>query len=71
MLGIGLNSIIQQVDITGGDARGTSGWKVAQEQCNPETEIIIFGSSLQFWQLTTIKAVSSLPAAMKTLILVL
>jgi hypothetical protein len=71
MLGVGLNTIIKQVDVIGGGKRGTNGWEVAQQQCNPETKIIIFGSSLQFWQSTTLQEVSGLPEANKVFILVL
>ena len=71
MLGIGLNTIIKQEDVVGGGKRGTNGWEVAQQQCNPDTKIIIFGGSLQFWQATTVEDVSNLPAANKIFILVL
>lgn len=71
MLGIGLNTIIKQEDVVGGGKRGTNGWEVAQQQCNPDTKIIIFGGSLQFWQTTTVEDVSNLPAANKIFILVL
>ena len=71
MLGIGLNTIIKQVDLLGGGKRGTNGWQVAQQQCNPETKIIIFGGSLQFWAPTTVEEVSNLPEANKIVILVL
>ena len=71
MLGIGLNTIIKQVDLIGGGKRGLNGWEVAQQQCNPDTKIIIFGASLQFWQPTTVEEVSSLPAANRIVILAL
>jgi len=71
MLGIGLNTIIKQTDLVSGGRRGTNGWQVAQQQCNPDTKIIIFGGSLQFWQTTTVEDVSNLPDANKIVILVL
>lgn len=71
MLGIGLNTIIKQGDLLGGGKRGTNGWQVAQQQCNPDTKIIIFGGSLQFWTPTTLEEVSNLPDANKIVIIVL
>lgn len=71
MLGIGLNTIIKQGDLLGGGKRGTNGWQVAQQQCNPDTKIIVFGGSLQFWTPTTVEEVSNLPDANKVVILVL
>jgi hypothetical protein len=71
MLGIGLNTIIKQADLMAGGRRGSNGWQVAQQQCNADTKIIIFGGSLQFWHPKTVEEVATLPDANKIAILVL
>ena len=71
MLGIGLNTIIKKDDLYDGGNRGTNGWRIAQQQCNPDTKIIIFGASLQFWTPSTVEEVSNLPNTNRIVILVL
>ncbi|SRR5258706_11418000 len=71
MLGIGLNSIIKQEDFLVGGTRGANGWQIAQQQCNPDTKLIILGTPLQLWTPRTVEAVSDLPGANKIVILVL
>ena len=71
MLGIGLTTIIKQEDLLVGGKRGTNGWQIAQQQCNPDTKIIVLGSSLQFWIPRTVEAASDLPSAKEIVILVL
>ena len=71
VLGIGLNTVLKQADFLVGAMHDTDGWQVAQQQCNPDTKIIIFGASLQFWNTQSVEDVSNLPAGNKIVILVL
>ena len=71
VLGIGLNTVLKQADVLIGGISNLDGWQVAQQQCNPDTKIIIFGASLQFWNTQTVGDVSSLPVGNRIVILVL
>ncbi len=70
VLGIGLNPVLKQAGFLIGAMRDTDGWQVAQQQCNHDTKLIIFGASLQFWAAQTVEDVSNLPVANKIIILV-
>ena len=70
-VGIGLNTVLKQADFLVGGVRDINGWQVAQQQCNPDTKIIIFGVSLQFWAAQTVEEVSNLPEANRIVLLVL
>ncbi len=70
-LGIGLNTVLKQADIFGGAIRNLDGWQVAQQQCNPDTKLIIFGASLQFWNTQNFEDVSNLPIGNRIVIIVL
>lgn len=72
-LGVGLNA---QVGNSGGANSGNSGrggeggWEVAQPQCNNETQVVIFGRSLQFWQTESVENLNDITQAQRIVILV-
>ncbi|PVG04014.1 hypothetical protein CPB86DRAFT_779121 [Serendipita vermifera] len=69
-LGVGLNSAVGSGAISSGRG-GSGGWTVSQPQCSPETQVIIFGRSLQFWKTEAVSNLSNISPAERILILTL